>query len=124
MKLGPYDYNLFTNSQIDDVADINNVPLRTVGASSVMIGDVGQAKDAAQIQLNMVQIDGQPSVYLPIMKQGGDSNTIAIVNGVKDATAHLTDVPKNLIVKVVFDQSIFVKNAIRNLIDEGVSVLS
>ena len=120
VKLGPYDYNLFTNSQIDDVADINNVPLRTVGASSVMIGDVGQAKDAAQIQLNMVQIDGQPSVYLPIMKQGGDSNTIAIVNGVKDATAHLTDVPKNLIVKVVFDQSIFVKNAIRNLIDEGV----
>jgi HAE1 family hydrophobic/amphiphilic exporter-1 len=54
------------------------------------------------------------------MKQGGDSNTIAIVNGVKDAAAHLTDVPKSLIAKVVFDQSLFVKSTIRNLVHEGV----
>ncbi len=119
VKIGPLDYNLFTNSQINDMADINFVPIKTIGSSSVMVGDIGQAKDAAQIQLNMVQIDGQPSVYLPVMKQGGDANTISIVNGVKDAVAHLTDVPKNLIAKVVFDQSIFVKNAIHNLLDEG-----
>ncbi|MDR3560872.1 MAG: efflux RND transporter permease subunit [Negativicutes bacterium] len=119
VKVGPYDYNLFTNSQINDMADINYVPIKTVGGASVMVGDIGEAKDAAQIQLNMVQIDGQPSVYLPVMKQGGDANTISIVNGVKNAVAHLTDVPKNLIAKVVFDQSIFVKNAIDNLIHEG-----
>jgi len=119
VKVGPLDYNLFTNSQINDMADINFVPIKTVGSSSVMVGDIGEAKDAAQIQLNMVQIDGQPSVYLPVMKQGGDANTISIVNGVKDAVAHLTDVPKNLIAKVVFDQSLFVKNAIHNLLDEG-----
>ncbi len=119
-KIGPYDYNLFTNSQIDDVSDINNVPIKTVGSSNVMIGDIGQVKDAAQIQSTIVQIDGQPSVYLPVMKQGGDANTISIVDGVREAVAHLTDVPKNLIAKVVFDQSVFVKNAIHNLIDEGV----
>ena len=119
-KIGPYDYNLFTNSQIDSIADINNVPIKTVGTSSVVIGDVGQVKDASQIQSTIVQIDGQPSVYLPVMKQGGDANTISIVDGVRDAVAHLADVPKNLIAKVVFDQSVFVKNAIHNLIDEGV----
>jgi multidrug efflux pump subunit AcrB len=119
VKIGPYDYNLFTNSQIDDMSDIDFVPIKTVGNTSVMVGDVGQAKDAAQIQLNMVQIDGQPSVYLPVMKQGGDSNTISIVDGVKKVVAKLTDVPKSLIAKVVFDQSIFVKNAIENLIHEG-----
>jgi HAE1 family hydrophobic/amphiphilic exporter-1 len=120
-KIGPYDYNLFTNSQIDDIADINTVPIKTIGASSVLIGDIGQAKDSSQIQSTIVQIDGQPSVYLPVMKQGGDANTISIVDGVREAVSHLTDVPKNLIAKVVFDQSVFVKNAIHNLIDEGLT---
>lgn len=119
VKIGPLDYNLFTNSQIDDPKDINYVPLKTIGNKSVMVGDIGQAVDAAEIQLNTVLIDGQPSVYLPIMKQGGDSNTISIVNDVKKTVAHLVDVPKNLVTKVVFDQSVFVKNAIDNLIHEG-----
>ncbi len=119
VKIGPLDYSLFTNSQIDNIADINKIPLKTVGDSSVTVADVGYAKDGSQIQTSIVLIDGQPSVYLPVLKQGGDANTISIVDGVKDAVAHLTDVPKNLIAKVVFDQSIFVKNAIHNLLDEG-----
>ena len=44
-----------------------------------MVADVGYAKDAAAIQTNIVRVDGQRSVYLPILKQGGNSNTIAIV---------------------------------------------
>jgi multidrug efflux pump subunit AcrB len=120
VKIGPYDYNIFTNSQIDNIEGINHIPLKSVNGSVVTVGDVGIAKDAAAIQSNIVQIDGQPSIYLPVLKQGGDSNTIAIVDGVKDAVAHLTDVPKSLITKVVFDQSIFVKNAIHNLIHEGI----
>ena len=50
-----------------------------------------------------------------MLKQGGDSNTIAIVNGIKTAVSDLLDVPKSLVTKVVFDQSIFVKTAIANL---------
>ena len=49
-----------------------------------MVADVGHAVDAAAIQTNIVRVDGQRSVYLPVLKQGGDSNTIAIVNGIKD----------------------------------------
>jgi len=124
VKIGPFDYNIFTNSQIDHISDINSVPLKTVGNSVVTVGDIGQAMDAAQIQTNVVRVDSQPSVYLPILKQGGDSNTISIVGGVRKAVAHLLDVPKNLITKVVFDQSIFVKNAIENLVHEGITGLA
>ncbi len=80
---------------------------------------MGQAKDAQQIQTNIVRVDGQRSVYLPILKQGGDSNTIAVVDGIRDALSHLVDVPKQLVAKVVFDQSAFVKMAIENLLHEG-----
>ena len=66
-----------------------------------------------------MRVDGQPSVYLPVLKQGGDANTIAVVDGIKQAVAHLLDVPKQLVTKVVFDQSVFVRTAIDNLIHEG-----
>ena len=119
VKIGPYDYNLYVNSQIDDLKDINRVPLKTIGNASVLVGDVGHAVDGSQIQNNVVRVDGQPSVYLPVLKQGGDANTIAVVDGINDAVAHLIDVPKELVAKVVFDQSVFVRNAIENLIHEG-----
>ena len=119
VKIGPYDYNLYVNSQINDMKDINQVPLKTVGNASVLIGDVGHAVDGSEIQYNVVRVDGQPSVYLPVLKQGGDANTIAVVDGIKQAVAQLFDVPKQLVTKVVFDQSVFVRNAIENLIHEG-----
>jgi multidrug efflux pump subunit AcrB len=119
VKIGPFDYNLYANSQINDIQDINRLPLKTVGDASVLVADVGKAEDASQIQYNVVRVDGQPSVYLPVLKQGGDANTIAVVNGIQSAVSHLLDVPKQLVTKVVFDQSVFVKNAIENLIHEG-----
>jgi len=119
VKIGPYDYNLYANSQINAMSDINRLPLKTVGNASVLVEDVGKAEDAAQIQNNIVRVDGQPSVYLPVMKQGGDANTIAVVDGIKEGVSHLLDVPKQLIAKVVFDQSVFVRSAIENLIHEG-----
>ena len=119
VKIGPFDYNLYTNSQLPNAKAINQLPLKTVGAASVLVEDVGKAMDAHEIQTNIVRVDGQPSVYLPILKQGGDTNTISVVNGIKDAIAGLTDVPKQLVAKVVFDQSVFVKKAIENLLHEG-----
>jgi len=119
VKIGPYDYNLYANSQINSMADIDRLPLKTVGNASVLVEDVGKAEDAAQIQSNIVRVDGQPSVYLPVMKQGGDANTIAVVEGIKKGVAHLVDVPKQLVADVVFDQSKFVRSAIENLIHEG-----
>jgi multidrug efflux pump subunit AcrB len=119
VKIGPYDYNLYTNSQVPTASDINTMPLKTVGQASVLVRDVGKALDAQAIQTNIVRVDGQRSVYLPILKQGGDTNTIAVVQGIKDALSNLVDIPKQLIAKVVFDQSVFVKMAIENLLHEG-----
>ncbi len=119
VKIGPVDYNLYTNSQVPTTQQINDMPLKTVNNASVLVRDVGQARDAQQIQTNIVRVDGQRSVYLPILKQGGDSNTIAVVNGIKDALRNLVDVPRQLVTKVVFDQSVFVKVAIENLLHEG-----
>jgi HAE1 family hydrophobic/amphiphilic exporter-1 len=119
VKIGPLDYSVYANSQISSMKDVNLVPLKTVGQASVLVGDIGEAKDASQIQYNKVRINGQSSVYIPVVKQGGDANTIAVVNGVKNVVAHLLDVPKRLITEVVFDQSIFVRTAIETLIHEG-----
>src|SRR6185312_4348035 len=119
VRIGPYDYNLYANSQVISIPGINQLPLKTVGNASVLVADVGKAEDAAQIQNNIVRVDGQPSVYLPVLKQGGDANTIAVVDGIKEGVSHLLDVPKQLVADVVFDQSKFVRSAIENLIHEG-----
>jgi len=119
VRVGKRDYNIYANSQVPKAEEINQVPLKSVGLGSVLVADVGKAEDAGAIQTNIVRIDGQKSVYIPILKQGGGSNTIAIVNGIKSAIKDLVDVPQSLKTAVVFDQSIFVKTALKNLLKEG-----
>ena len=119
VRIGTRDYNIYTNSQVPTPSDANSIPLKTVGLGSVLVGDVGKGEDSGAIQTNLVRIDGQRSVYIPVLKQGGDSNTISIVNGVKQITSHLVDIPDVLKTAVVFDQSIFVKIALKNLLKEG-----
>ncbi|HXK01031.1 MAG TPA: efflux RND transporter permease subunit [Verrucomicrobiae bacterium] len=119
VKMGPYDYYVYSNSLVHKVEELNGVPIKTAGARWVSVSDVGEARDANQIQYNIVRVDGQRSVYLPIMKQGGDTNTIAVVNGIHDMIGKLFDVPRQLVPSVVFDQSAFVKQAIETLWHEG-----
>ncbi|HXE31794.1 MAG TPA: efflux RND transporter permease subunit [Terriglobales bacterium] len=118
-KIGPYDYNIYTNSQLESVAEINSVPLKSMGARTVTVGDVAQAEDGHQIQTNVVLVNGQRSVYLPVLKQGGDTNTLSVVDGVRNVLSHLDGVPRQLVAKVAFDQSQFVRQAIDNLVHEG-----
>jgi len=119
VKIGPFDYNIYTNSQLNDVEEINSLPIKVSGSSVVRVGDIAQAKDGNRIQTNVVRIDGNRGVYVPILKQGGDSNTISVVDGVKKVVANLVDVPDSLVSTVVFDQSEFVKTAIETLLHEG-----
>src|SRR6202142_533428 len=119
VRIGPKDYNIYANSQVPTPELINDLPLKSVGNASVLVGDVGKAQDSGTIQTNIVRIDGQRSVYVPVLKQGGDSNTITIVNGMKAAIKDLVDIPSSLKTAVVFDQSLFVKGAIKNLLKEA-----
>ena len=119
VRIGSKDFNIYANSQFPNANAMNSMPLKTVGNSSVLVGDIGKAVDSGALQYNIVRIDGQRSVYVPIFKQGGNSNTITIVNGVKAAIEKLVDIPQQLKTEVVFDQSVFVKLAIGNVVREA-----
>ena len=119
VRIGSKDYNIYANSQFPDAKAMNSMPIKSVGNSSIVVGDIGHAVDAGALQYNIVRIDGQRSVYVPIFKQGGGSNTITIVNGIRNAVKHLVDIPSQLKVGVVFDQSVFVKLAIANVSREA-----
>src|ERR1700728_138314 len=119
VRIGDKDFNIYANSQFPDAESMNQMPLKSVGNGSVLVGDIGHAVDAGALQYNIVRINGERSVYVPVFKQGGNSNTITIVDGMKQAIRHLVDIPASLKTAVVFDQSIFVKLAIRNLIKEA-----
>jgi hydrophobic/amphiphilic exporter-1 (mainly G- bacteria), HAE1 family len=119
VKMGPYDYFVYSNSLVDNMDELSKVPLKVKGHSWVTVNDVGKAEDAHGIQTNIVRIDGQKSAYIPIMKQGGDSNTIAVVDGVRQLIKHLYDIPKQMVTSIVFDQSIYVKDAIDTVLHEG-----
>ena len=119
VKIGPNDYYVYSNSLVNRVKDLDELPIKTVGTRWVSVGDVGEAKDASQLQYNIVRIDGQKSAYIPIMKQGGDTNTIQVVNDVRNLTEHLFDIPKQLMTSIVFDQSVFVKQALQDRAARG-----
>src|SRR5271154_1899652 len=119
VRIGPLDYNLYTNAQVPSPKDLNNIPLKTEGDKSVFISDVGKAVDGSALQYNIVRVNGQRSAYVPILKQGGDTNTIAVVDGIKNAIKSLRDIPSELKTHVVFDQSLFVKQAISTVLHEG-----
>jgi multidrug efflux pump subunit AcrB len=119
VRIGNKDFNIYANSQFPDAESMNQMPLKSVGNGSVLVADIGHAVDSGALQYNIVRINGQRSVYVPVFKQGGNSNTITIVNGMKEAIKHLVDIPSSLKTAVVFDQSIFVKLAIRNLVKEA-----
>ena len=119
VKVGPTDYYVYSNSMVKDMSELNSLPIKTAGKSWVTISDVGHAEDSNQLQYNIVRVDGQRSAYIPIMKQGGDTNTIEVVDGVRALTSHLFDLPKQLVTKVVFDQSVYVKAALETVLHEG-----
>jgi multidrug efflux pump subunit AcrB len=85
----------------------------------VFVSDVCKAVDGSYLQYNIVRVDGQKSVYVGVQKQGGNTNTIAVVNGIRKAIQSLRDIPAELKASVVFDQSVFVREAISTVVREG-----
>ncbi len=124
-KLGDLDYQVITNGMPERVEEMNDFPIRIEDGTPVRIRDVGEVKDSHQIQTNVVRISAPPDmagkrqVYIPIYRQPG-ANTIAVVDGVRDALASILErLPKGIDLGVVMDQSVYVRRAIRSLVDEG-----
>jgi multidrug efflux pump subunit AcrB len=118
VQIGNLDYDIYSNAQFN-LKDASQYPIKMNGENPVLMSDVGQLKDSHALQYNVVHVNGQRSVYLPVLKQGGNSNTISVVNGVRNTIKHLVDVPSSMHTAVVFDQSRFVKTAIETLLHEG-----
>src|SRR5579871_5215974 len=79
VRMGSMDYNIYTNAQVPDAQALNDIPLKTEGQKSVFVSDVGKAVDGSYLQYNIVRVDSQKSVYVGVQKQGGNTNTIAVV---------------------------------------------
>lgn len=120
VRIGPLDYNVYTNAQVNRPRELNNVVLKTLDDDkNVYVKDVGHAVDGSYLQYNLVRVDGQKSVYVPVMKQGGNTSTISVVEGIRKAIEHLRDIPAQMKASVVFDQSQFVREAIHTVMSEG-----
>lgn len=118
VKIGDLDYNVYTNSLIDVVDQMNEIPVKIINGVPLRLGDVGKAVDSTMIQGNVVRVNGKRAVYLPILKQAG-ANTIAVMDGVKEALPSLKGLSADYVVKLLFDQSLYIRQAIHTLEDEG-----
>ncbi|MBV8075168.1 MAG: efflux RND transporter permease subunit, partial [Planctomycetaceae bacterium] len=120
-KFGTMDYALDSNSMFNVVSEMGGIPLRTELGNTAFLRDVATPQDASFIQTNVVRVNGRRQVYIPVFRQLGAS-TLAVVGSLKsqigDMTQRLTRGGIDL--KVVMDQSIYVRQSIRSLIEEGV----
>ena len=123
VKMGPFDYYLYSNSLVENMKELDEIPLKMQGDSWVRVSDVGQAEDSNATQYNIVRVAGQKSSYVPILKQGGDTNTIQVVDGVRKVIGHLFNIPEQMKADLLFDQSVFVKEAINTVLHEGLTGL-
>ena len=111
---------LDTNMMVDKVEELNDFPIRAEPGNSVYLRDIGHAEDSYAIQTSRVRIDGRPAGLRAHLSPAGASS-LAVVNGVKDHLQYIEDrCPPGTKLKFVMDQSIYVKEAIRSLIEEGV----
>src|SRR5437870_5301756 len=117
-KFGALDYQINTNGMVPAVAHLNDLPLRVGNGPPTYIRDVAKVEDSHQIQTNIVRVQGKRQVYIPIYRQPG-ANTIAVVEGIKAQLKPILERIKGINLDVVMDQSIYVRQAIRNLVQEA-----
>jgi multidrug efflux pump subunit AcrB len=118
-KIGPREYSVRVNGSPEIVADLNDLPVKTVNGTTVYIRDVAHVRDGFAPQASMVHADGKKGALLPILKAGGAS-TLDIVQRVRDALPGiLATLPKELSVTLLFDQSVFVRAAVSGVIKEA-----
>lgn len=120
-KFGGVDYAIDSNSMFKVVDDMGDIPLRTELGNASYLRDVAVPKDSSNIQTNIVHVNGRRQVYIPIYRQPG-SSTLRVVNEIREAVPdmqpRLTRGDINL--KVVMDQSVYVRHSIESLVEEGV----
>src|ERR1700757_4966898 len=119
-KIGAKEYNVdITNAAPDSIAQLNRIPIKTVGTTTTYIGDVAWVRDGFPPQTNIVRVNGQRSSLITVQKNGNTS-TLNIIAGIKALLPQIRQtVPASLDIKPLADQSIFVKGAIKGVVTEA-----
>jgi CzcA family heavy metal efflux pump len=119
-KIGAYQYTVRLNDTPEAIEDLNNLPVKTIGDTTIYVRDVAHVRDGAPPQTNIVHVDGRRAVLMTVFKAGSIS-TISIVDGIKAAIPFLRQlVPPGLTITPINDQSLFVKAALQGVVREGV----
>ncbi|MDH4300984.1 MAG: efflux RND transporter permease subunit, partial [Nitrospira sp.] len=120
IKAGNLDYNVFTNNQFRTVEPIQDVIVKVnQQGSPVRVRDVGTVTDSSDIQTNIVHADGARSVFLRVNKQPL-ANTVAVVDALRTALPKLFGIPEGVKLGISFDQSLYIRQSIRNLIEQAI----
>jgi multidrug efflux pump subunit AcrB len=116
VKIGDKDYLLTTNNSPDVIDNINAFPIAQIDGRTVFVRDVAHVHDGFQVQTNSVSVDGTPGVLMTIRKTGGVS-TLAVIEGVRAAIDDIKNLlPQEVDIKALFDQSVFVRAALRGVL--------
>ena len=120
VKLGKSELDVRTNTSPRTVAELNNLPIKQVGNTTIYLGDVATVSDGFAVQTNAVRQDGRRGVLMSILK-AGNASTLSVVSGVQNLLPRVAAiVPPALKMTPLADQSIFVRSAVSGVIREGV----
>src|SRR6202046_869099 len=120
VKLGQSELDIRANTYPRTMAELNNLPIKQVGDTTVYLRDVATASDGFALQTNVVRQDGRRGVLMSILK-AGNASTLSVVSGVKTLLPRVaTIVPPALKMTPLADQSIFVQSAVSGVIREAV----
>ena len=120
VKLGQSELDIRANTYPRTVAELNNIPIKQDGQTTVYLRDVATASDGFALQTNVVRQDGRRGVLMSIIK-AGNASTLSVVSGMKALLPRVaTIVPPALKITPLSDQSIFVQSAVDGVIREAV----
>jgi CzcA family heavy metal efflux pump len=120
MKIDRFEYAIETNSSPQIIDELNNLPIKAVNGAVLYIRDVAHVRDGSPPQTNIVRVDGSRAILMSIMKIGSAS-TLDIISGVRAKLEFIKgQLPPQLQIKTLSDQSIFVKGAINGVVSEAV----
>ena len=119
-KIGSIEYEVELNGSPKTVAELNRLPIKTVGSSTIYIGDVAHVRDGFPPQTNIVRVDGRRATLLSVQK-AGKASTLDIVAGIKSMLPTLIpSLPPELQIRPLADQSIFVRGSIQGVVREAI----
>ena len=118
LKSGVFDYSLKTESQFDVVEPMGNIIVATVNGVPIRVKDIGTVEDSYEEQTQIVRNDGNPGMVFAVQKTPG-ANTVKVVDDVIEAIGSLRDVPPTVKATLAANQSLYIRNSINGLVQEG-----